>query len=203
MFFCKPFQAVFGEGHNRDIGGTRKGHFTDIIGHTCNISANCLCRETQHFSHFRNFIYIAHHLLHEGQQRDMYDVCIPGVRFMDTASLKTCVPDPHSVLFIDEGGLIWDNRGSFLVKKALANLLIWFSSCFVISSVVGLSIRICPHLQDLFFATFLEIVWGYYCFRTHSKEELPAESVCKGSESRKGLPGAGGATEIKAPRESL
>jgi len=41
----------------------------------------------------------------------MYDVCIPGVRFMDTASLKTCVPDPHSVLFIDEGGLIWDNRG--------------------------------------------------------------------------------------------
>lgn len=71
MFFCKPFQAVFGEGHNRDIGGTRKGHFTDIIGHTCNISANCLCRETQHFSHFRNFIYIAHHLLHEGQQRDI------------------------------------------------------------------------------------------------------------------------------------
>ena len=25
---------------------------------------------------------------------NMYDVCIPGVRFMDTASLKTCVPDP-------------------------------------------------------------------------------------------------------------
>ena len=42
---------------------------------------------------------------------NMYDVCIPGVRFMDTDSLKTCVPDPHSVLFIDEGGLIWDNRG--------------------------------------------------------------------------------------------
>ena len=42
---------------------------------------------------------------------NMYDVCIPGVRLMDTASLKTCVPDPHSVLFIDEGGLIWDNRG--------------------------------------------------------------------------------------------
>ena len=41
---------------------------------------------------------------------NMYDVCIPGVRFMDTDSLKTCVPDPHSVLFIDEGGLIWDNR---------------------------------------------------------------------------------------------
>lgn len=42
---------------------------------------------------------------------NMSDVCIPGVRIMNTESLKSCVPDPHSVLFIDEGGLIWDNRG--------------------------------------------------------------------------------------------
>lgn len=42
---------------------------------------------------------------------NMHDVRIDGVRLMDTSLLKTCVPEPHSVLFIDEGGLIWDNRG--------------------------------------------------------------------------------------------
>lgn len=42
---------------------------------------------------------------------NMTDVAIPGVRIMDVQQLITCVPDPHSVLFIDEGGLIWDNRG--------------------------------------------------------------------------------------------
>lgn len=42
---------------------------------------------------------------------NMTDVNIPGVRIMDVKQLITCVPDPHSVLFIDEGGLIWDNRG--------------------------------------------------------------------------------------------
>lgn len=42
---------------------------------------------------------------------NMYDVNIDGVRLMSTEDLKNCVPDPHSVLFIDEGGLIWDNRG--------------------------------------------------------------------------------------------
>ena len=42
---------------------------------------------------------------------NMTDINIPGVRIMDVKQLITCVPDPHSVLFIDEGGLIWDNRG--------------------------------------------------------------------------------------------
>lgn len=42
---------------------------------------------------------------------NMTDVNIPGVRIMDVKQLITCVPEPHSVLFIDEGGLIWDNRG--------------------------------------------------------------------------------------------
>lgn len=42
---------------------------------------------------------------------NMEDVNIPGVRIFSTEQLKTCVPVPHSVLFIDEGGLIWDNRG--------------------------------------------------------------------------------------------
>lgn len=42
---------------------------------------------------------------------NMTDVNIPGVRIMDVKQLITCIPDPHSVLFIDEGGLIWDNRG--------------------------------------------------------------------------------------------
>lgn len=42
---------------------------------------------------------------------NMSDVVIPGVRVFDIVSLKTCSPDPHSVLFVDEGGLIWDNRG--------------------------------------------------------------------------------------------
>lgn len=42
---------------------------------------------------------------------NMDDVNIPGVRIFDVSSLTTMVPEPHSVLFIDEGGLIWDNRG--------------------------------------------------------------------------------------------
>ena len=42
---------------------------------------------------------------------NMTDINIPGVRIMDVKQLITCIPDPHSVLFIDEGGLIWDNRG--------------------------------------------------------------------------------------------
>lgn len=41
---------------------------------------------------------------------NMPDVNIPGVRIMDVHQLISCAPDPHSVLFIDEGGLIWDNR---------------------------------------------------------------------------------------------
>ena len=52
------------------------------------------------------------------------------------------------------------------------------------------------------FCNFLEIRLGYYFFPTDSKEELPARPVCKGNESRKGLPRAGDATKIKAPRES-
>lgn len=42
---------------------------------------------------------------------NMSDVVIPGVRLFTIEQLKTCAPDPHSVLFVDEGGLIWDNRG--------------------------------------------------------------------------------------------
>lgn len=42
---------------------------------------------------------------------NMDDVNIPGVRVFPIEQLKTCIPDPHSVLFVDEGGLVWDNRG--------------------------------------------------------------------------------------------
>lgn len=42
---------------------------------------------------------------------NMDDVNIPGVRVFPIDQLKTCVPAPHSVLFVDEGGLVWDNRG--------------------------------------------------------------------------------------------
>lgn len=41
---------------------------------------------------------------------NMSDVVIPGVRYFDIASLIQCVPEPHSAIYIDEGGLIWDNR---------------------------------------------------------------------------------------------
>lgn len=42
---------------------------------------------------------------------NMDDVNIPGVRVFPIDQLKICVPEPHSVLFVDEGGLVWDNRG--------------------------------------------------------------------------------------------
>lgn len=41
---------------------------------------------------------------------NMRDVIIPGVRLFDAQDLSTCTPAEHSVLFIDEAGLIWDNR---------------------------------------------------------------------------------------------
>lgn len=41
---------------------------------------------------------------------NMGDVNVSGVRIMHVEDLIDCRPEPHSVLFIDEGGLIWDNR---------------------------------------------------------------------------------------------
>lgn len=42
---------------------------------------------------------------------NMDEVSIPGVRVFDVEQLKSCCPDEHSVLFIDEAGLVWNNRG--------------------------------------------------------------------------------------------
>lgn len=41
---------------------------------------------------------------------NMGDVNIPSVRVFHVEDLTHLVPEPHSVLFIDEGGLIWNNR---------------------------------------------------------------------------------------------
>lgn len=41
---------------------------------------------------------------------NMFDVNIPGVRLFRLEDLKTRTPDEHSVVFADEGGLLWDNR---------------------------------------------------------------------------------------------
>lgn len=42
---------------------------------------------------------------------NMSDVRIPGVRYFDSEWLKTHAPPPKSSVYIDEAGLIWDNRG--------------------------------------------------------------------------------------------
>lgn len=41
---------------------------------------------------------------------NMVDVNIPAVRIFDVSALIRCTPDPHSVVFIDEGGITFDNR---------------------------------------------------------------------------------------------
>lgn len=41
---------------------------------------------------------------------NMADVAIPGVRIMDSAQLTNRIPAPHSAVYIDEAGLVWDNR---------------------------------------------------------------------------------------------
>lgn len=41
---------------------------------------------------------------------NMDDVVIPGVRIMSSDSLSKFVPPPGSSVYIDEAGLIWDNR---------------------------------------------------------------------------------------------
>lgn len=41
---------------------------------------------------------------------NMFDVNIPGVRLFDVSELMERAPPPKSALYIDEAGLIWDNR---------------------------------------------------------------------------------------------
>lgn len=41
---------------------------------------------------------------------NMSDVNIPGVRVFDVVQLIQCVPEPHSALYIDEAGLVWEDR---------------------------------------------------------------------------------------------
>lgn len=42
---------------------------------------------------------------------NMSDLAVDGVRFFNTDELKVRTPEPHSSLYIDEAGLLWDNRG--------------------------------------------------------------------------------------------
>lgn len=41
---------------------------------------------------------------------NMEDIRIPGVRIITSRELLDHVPPPHSALYIDEAGLVWDNR---------------------------------------------------------------------------------------------
>lgn len=41
---------------------------------------------------------------------DMLDVCIPGVRLINGDDLGDFIPEPNSVLFLDEAGIKFDNR---------------------------------------------------------------------------------------------
>lgn len=41
---------------------------------------------------------------------NMTDVVIPGVHIFSTSELDSSCPPPHSALYIDEAGLVWDNR---------------------------------------------------------------------------------------------
>lgn len=41
---------------------------------------------------------------------NMFDVNIPGVRLFDAQELSSMVPPPGSAIYIDEAGLLWDNR---------------------------------------------------------------------------------------------
>lgn len=61
-------------------------------------------------STFMVSLMLSHLKTHWTVYTNMDDVLIPGVRVMDVKSLMDCAPPPHSVLFIDEAGLIWDNR---------------------------------------------------------------------------------------------
>lgn len=41
---------------------------------------------------------------------NMDDIRIPGVRILKSSELLEHVPEPHSAIYIDEAGLVWDNR---------------------------------------------------------------------------------------------
>lgn len=41
---------------------------------------------------------------------DMNDVCIPGARIIDGADLGEFIPEPNSVVFLDEAGIRFDSR---------------------------------------------------------------------------------------------
>lgn len=42
---------------------------------------------------------------------NMFDVNLPGVHLFDVQQLTRCAPPPGSAIYIDEAGLVWDNRG--------------------------------------------------------------------------------------------
>lgn len=50
---------------------------------------------------------------------DMQDILIPGVRIIDSRQLAEFVPEPHSVLFLDEVGITYDNRDFKSFPKGL------------------------------------------------------------------------------------
>lgn len=41
---------------------------------------------------------------------NMDDLCIPGIRYIDPHALGDYVPAPHSVVLLDEVGMLYDNR---------------------------------------------------------------------------------------------
>jgi len=50
---------------------------------------------------------------------DMQDILIPGVRIIDSRQLAEFVPEPHSVLFLDEVGITYDSRDFKSFPKGL------------------------------------------------------------------------------------
>lgn len=50
---------------------------------------------------------------------NMDDMCVAGVRLIDPAKLGELVPEPHSVVLLDEVGMLYDNRNYKDFKPAV------------------------------------------------------------------------------------
>lgn len=61
----------------------------------------------------KSCLFVHHMLKYQKQGWIIYtdlDVNIPGVRIIDSMDLKSFKPEANSMIFVDEAGILWDNR---------------------------------------------------------------------------------------------
>lgn len=116
---------------------------------------------------------------------NMLDMNIPGVRIFDINALGEFVPDPCSVLLIDEVGMIWDNRNFKNFKESVRDFYKLQRHYHVICYLASQTFDIDKKLRDLTDGMILCVnVLNAFCIgKTISRHVTLTESTSE-AESR-------------------